>query len=205
MTKVVIRAGGAGDDYKWLLTNAAGADSFIWGVDRYSDSDYRDYAPYAHKKTVHCHFTSYGDRYEDMNMLFYYPEELFIGADNGHIYDYLVKVDRNRGSFGVNRSDEAPAPAQPEKREYTIQRDNFSFDNDSGAFLSVPTRAFATSIYGACALFPWDTYGSMIDGSALSAMLSGRTPSQTADILTECRLKTASGTLMRRSASPSTS
>ncbi len=174
-----IKAGGAGDDFQWLLTNASGAESFIWGVDRYSDSDYRDFAPYAHKKTVHCHFTSYGDRYEDMNLLFYYPEELFIGADHGHIYDNLVKVDRNRGSFGVNRSDETPA--QPEKREYTMGRDNFGFDNEWSAFFDRPTRAEATGIYAAGTR--WGSYGSLLDDSSIKAMISGRSFSQTADII----------------------
>ncbi|MCR4805391.1 MAG: hypothetical protein K5981_07015, partial [Clostridia bacterium] len=179
-----IKTGGAGDDYKWLLTNAAGADSFIWGVDRYSDSDYRDYAPYAHKKTVHCHFTSYGDRYEDMDMLFYYPEELFIGADNGHIYDYLVKVDRNHGSFGVNRSDEAPTPAQPEKREYTMQRDNFGFYNGPASFFKNPVKCVPT-IYAGGLKFFHGTYGYLLDDSAVNAILSGRTPSQRSALICE--------------------
>ena len=72
-------------------------------------------------------------------------------------------------------------PVKPEKKEYTMGRDNFGFDNEWGSFFDRPTRAEATGIYAAGTR--WGSYGSLLDDSSIKAMISGRSFSQTADII----------------------
>ena len=107
---------------KWHLTNAVGAESVI------------------NEMTVTSGTTQ----------IYNHPYEMWIGLDtdgityDAHLRDFPDRPNDLAHGWRFKIVEGTPAP-QPEKREYTMGRDNFGFDNEWSAFFDRPTRAEATA------------------------------------------------------------
>ncbi len=97
------------------------------------------------------------------------------GLGNGHVG--LGESDEY-GSAQYSFKQVGNAPSEPQGREYTIKRDNFSFSNARSSFVSTSARP---QIFGG-QYFESGTYGAMLDGTAYNTLTNSGKASQIAAV-----------------------
>lgn len=199
VTYRIVPNDGSGD-YDYHLESTGGADGFVFKIEQYSlykkefeEHNYKWYPrlAYANYDTVTVRKKSSSDDGNDdpeigededkdniYELLIYHPDELYVHLDGGVVT--INTSDCTGLAVSVNSE-------KPDQRQYEMKRDNFSFRNNKNNFYSrdpsIAPKIFGTKSYAN------GTYGSMLDGSAVVNMLSGRKQSQMAELLAKLSAK----------------
>ncbi len=170
----VRNAGTMKDGVKWRLTNAVGAESVVLCMNNNIDR-----VTYPYEIWLSPEMWRQGHE----------ADKYYVGAlhqrkeiTNPEDADYIGAEITFNPVSGMP----APEPEQPVKKdkEYTIKRDNFSFNNKDSSFFKDDPESPATIIAGNTS-WTYGTYGYLIDDSAYKAIMAGRTRSQKAQLNVE--------------------